>query len=118
MPTQEYKIVREFLFVRGQVWILKDSQEYAVATLEGGGLGLLVFTDEDLATTYAEDSKLIGKMATPIMGNQNVVKFLLSVKGLGVTHLVVDHSIGKQAIPVSIDKAINHAQQAAANGNH
>jgi hypothetical protein len=112
---EEYRSVREFLFVRGQVWILKDSQEYAVATLEGGGLGLLVFTDEDLARTYAEKNNLVGKAPTSIVGNQNVVDFLVSVKGLGVTDLIIDHSFGKPAAPAPIDKAIMYAQQAIDN---
>jgi hypothetical protein len=115
IARKEYKSVREFIFLCGQIWVLKDSQELAVASLDGGSLGLLVFTDEDLARTYAEENKLVGKEAKPIAGNQNVVSFLISVKALGVTHLVIDHTFGQKAHSTSIDKAISDAQQAIEN---
>jgi len=93
--------------------VLKDSEELAVARLDRGDMALLVFSDDDLATTYAERNRLIGKMATVIEGNRNLVNFLISVKGHGVTHLVIDHTFGKQSNSISIDKAIVNAEQAA-----
>jgi hypothetical protein len=110
--------MREFIFPGGDVWIPGDSQELSLADLGEGDRGLLVFTDEDLATTYAHDNGLVGKVAKVIRGHQTLFDFLNRVKKLGVTHLVVDHSIGKTAHATPIDKAIRHAEEQIKKASH
>ena len=87
-------------------WILTDGQELAVAVVEGGGPSLLLFTDEDLATTYAQHPKAAGK--TPqLLGPRNLLSLLLEVRSLGVTHVALDATAGKYVNRATIDEVIS-----------
>jgi len=96
----------DFLFPGGQAWVLHDFKEIAIADLEGGDVGLLLFTDEDLASAYAEKMALGGKPPKAIIGYSGLLALFKHLKELGITHVVVDHTPGRPAPAGEIDKAI------------
>src|SRR5262245_27913733 len=103
--------MRQFLFPQGQVWVLDDSKELAVASLGKGELGLLIFSDDDLATTYARENGLTGKVATLIKGAERLTAFLKAVSRLGVTHVVVDHAKGQKGSTLAIDRMMAYVEE-------
>jgi hypothetical protein len=103
--------MRPFIFPEGRVWVLEDPEEVAVATLDKGDLALLVFTDDDLATTYASKSGQSSKSPREIRGAARTIEFVNRVRSLGVTHVVVDHTIGKKGHTIAIGKAIRDVEK-------
>ncbi len=102
----------EIRFLHGTFWVLEADGELAIATMDDGSTALLVFSDDDLATTYAERSGVAGKTAKPIMGNRNVLAFLEDMKLAGVTCLAADLTHGKTANTIEIDNAIRYVREA------
>jgi hypothetical protein len=82
-----------------------------VLDLTGGGRALLIFTDDDLATTFAEKGDIIGKTAKCVTGGPHILALLQHCKRLGMTHVAVDATPGKRASTCEIDKAIQDAEQ-------
>jgi len=105
--------MQEWLFLDGTYWILQDPQEVAVALAGDGSLMLLLFSDEDLATTYAEKNpdKVGSKTAHAIRGNHHMLDMLIRLKALGVGHVAVDATPGHTANTATIDKAIQNVSQ-------
>jgi hypothetical protein len=101
----------ELPFAGGAVWLLHNPEEVAVVDLGGGSVGLLLFTKEDLAATYARDANQAGKTAKAVAGLPLLLGLLRNVKALGVTHLVIDHTPGRTAFTVAIDNAINYVSE-------
>jgi hypothetical protein len=98
-----------FLFPHGRAWILDNTQEFAVASMDGGHLALLVFSDSDLATNYAAKSKLPklnGKLPRVIDGGAALINFFEEVRKQGVTRLIVDHTPCDRAHAIKVDEAI------------
>jgi hypothetical protein len=101
--------MRQFMFPQGRVWVLHDGPELMVADLEEGGTALLLFSDEDLAATYAVKSGLLSKKAKAIE-TDGLIGFLRQSLSLGVTHVVIDHTAGRPGATSTIQKAIQDVQ--------
>lgn len=102
---------RRFYFPQNTMWILEDGQEAVFADLEGGGTGILVFSDEDLALTYAEENSLPGKKPKSYAGIASILTMLNQFRRLGVTHVVIDHVPGRQSPVKFIEEAIDHVSR-------
>ncbi|HEX8158763.1 MAG TPA: hypothetical protein VF526_15365 [Solirubrobacteraceae bacterium] len=103
--------MREFLFPKGDAWLLADSEEIGVADLGDDCLALLLFSDEDLATTYVEKSGLAGKAAKAVVVDRQFLADLRRLQGAGVTHVVIDQTVGRSAPTASITKVIEDAER-------
>lgn len=102
---------RVFLFPEDRVWVLQDGQGYGIGNLDGGAVGLLIFSDEDLATTFAAEAGLDGKMATAIPAGQPLLELLSAAHRLGVTHLALDSQLGRRVPVLTIETALEEVQR-------
>lgn len=103
--------MESFLFPDGKVWVLDDGEEIAVAQLSGGDVGVLLFTDDDLAASLAEKTGLSGKKPRLIWGERDLISFLENLQKLGVSRIIVDQSPGRMAREVEIGKVIEDARK-------
>ena len=98
----------QWLFLDGAAWFLADDKEMGVAALEGGGIALLLFTDEDLAGAYAQDQRTAGKSPRLLQGLPAIWNLMAQAKRAGATHVAVDATPGRQANVTEIEKAMQN----------
>lgn len=101
--------MREFLFLDGNVWLLADPNELAMTTVNGQD-GLLLFSDEDLAARYAEDSGIVGKQPMLARGRQ-VLEILRQATSAGVTVGVVDATFGKKCATTNLQRMLDYVER-------
>ena len=58
-------------------------------------LGLLAFTDDDLASTYASDPSVAGKKPK-LLNWVNFLNLLVNIRKSGATHVFIDLAPGKR----------------------
>jgi hypothetical protein len=103
--------MREFLFPHCQVWVLMDPDEVATTTMEGNQT-LLVFSDEDLATTYSQKNGLL--YTATLFRGPRLIGFLSKMKAIGVSHVAIDHTTGQADVfGATIEKVINNVARKA-----
>jgi hypothetical protein len=103
----------EFIFPQGMVWVLDDGNELGAVGLEGGGVALLLFSDGDLAASYAEANGMVGKEVKGLKGGAALAGFLDGFRKLGATHVLIDHTPGRITHTATIDEVIANARQQA-----